>query len=209
MALEDGQLYGEWGHPKIQDIRHSDPLTQKRCQLERLARIDEEKVSHHFRAIRTGPEMEDGGKLIIADIKPAGPYKSALEDSLDSPHVNTAFSLRAITRDRRQEGVTRKKTVRLVTFDAVMTSGYAEATKRFREEGGLEEVEIRLDEDLNMATIDEVGLESLSNTELSEMFKTKDIFVQTQSRTYLTGAHVKDLFASRTRYHDLMTRKET
>lgn len=209
MALEDGQLYGEWGHPKVHEIRHADPLMRKRFQLERLARIDEEKVSHHFRAIRTGSEMEGGGKLIVADIKPAGPYKAALEDSLDSPHVNTAFSLRAITRDRRQGDVTRKKTVRLVTFDAVTTSGYAEASKRFREAGSTEEIDVRFDEDLDMATIDEVGLESLSNTELSDMFRTKDIFRETRSRTVLTGDGVKDLFASRTPYHDLITRKES
>ena len=206
MALVNSTLYGEYGHPKLNDITHPNSIMEKRLKLERLAKVDEEKISHHFRSMKTGKDLEGGGRLLVADIKPTGPYKDALEDSMDSPHINTSFSLRAITRDRQESGITRRKTVKLVTFDAVSTPGYAEASKRFVDSGAVESISIDFDENEGEVYIDAVALESLSNSELSDIFKTDNIIRKREVKTVIQGHpdYLRDLFADRGNKYNLI-----
>ena len=199
--LADGTLYGEYGHPTIAGMDHA-------AQLNRLSVIAEDRVSHHFRRISTGNMLESGGRLITADIKPSGPYGKYLQESLEEPHMNTAFSLRSITMDRVERGLVRRKMRKLVTFDAVAAGGYAEASKRFlQSNGATESLEIRVDPNTDLACFNEIALESFAESELADIFGTKNVEMHRKNMTVLKGTGLVQIEGKdglRSLYHELV-----
>ena len=124
-TLVDGNLKGEYDHPALEGLNQQQAL-------QRLCRVEGKFVSHHIRKLFTGPELETGGKLLMAEIKPMGPFGEALMESLNERFDNTAFSLRSLVSERRgADGITYRTVQNLVTFDAVTAGGYAEASKRY------------------------------------------------------------------------------
>lgn len=199
--IADGTLYGEYGHPNLTNLDHGE-------QINRLAVIDENRISHHFRKIQTSHDLESGGRLITADIKPTGPYGKFLKENLDEPFMNTAFSLRSITQDRMEGDIRRRKMRKLVTFDAVAAGGYAEASKRFMpSKGALETIDVTFNSTKDALLFNECALESFADTEIAEIFKTDKIFLQRRVATLLKGTGVlkiegeKDLASL---YHSLV-----
>jgi len=121
--VKTGDMEGEWGHPL---------LTGDKC-LDRLLYIDRTRVSHFFTRVYG---KEDNGMIIIyGDVKPFGPYKQCLIDSFEDPTRNTSFSLRsaAVKTGTDASGITQKKMLALVTFDAVDGPGFLMASKRYRD----------------------------------------------------------------------------
>lgn len=157
------QLYGEWGHPAIAGM-------EDMAALNRLAEIREDRYSHFIKDVNIGKTLESGGKILEATIKPTGPFKQSLLDSLEDPFMNTAFSLRAITR-AEQRGMLSYRTMRkLITFDAVGAGGSFEASKGF---SGATENFDHFDISLlnaNTAVFSQCALESFSDSELNEFF---------------------------------------
>lgn len=125
--IQQGTLYGEWGHPY--------PLPGEKFQdfARRCAYVSENKVSHHFKKIwldYNGRDQE--GKpaiLIMALVKPEGPYAESLRSNLENPFANSCFSIRAFTEDKTIRGVLHRKLTEVITFDFVLESGMGVARK--------------------------------------------------------------------------------
>lgn len=201
--VKDGTLYGEYGHPNIAGMTEN-------LALNRLMVIDEKLMSHNIGALRTGDLLESGGRLLNADIKPAGPYGQTLKDSFDDPCLNTAFSLRSITEAFMKDGVSHRKMKKLVTFDAVAAGGYAEASKRFAPGvEGFEHLAIRLNPYDGGAVFTEVALECFTNHELNEIYGSKHVELRRRTVTHLPGSAVvraSDERHLRSVYHELVQR---
>ena len=122
--VKTGDMEGEWGHPF---------LTGDKC-LDRLLYIDRTRVSHFFTKVY-GKE-ENGLIIIYGDVKPFGPYGKYLTDAFQDPTRNTSFSLRsaAVKTGVDAAGITQKKMLALVTFDAVDGPGFLMASKRYRDQ---------------------------------------------------------------------------
>ena len=121
--VKTGDMEGEWGHP----------LLKGNDCLDRLLYIDRTRVSHFF--TRVYGKEENGLIIIYGDVKPFGPYKQYLIDSFEDPTRNTSFSLRsaAVKTGQDASGITQKKMLALVTFDAVDGPGFLMASKRYRD----------------------------------------------------------------------------
>ena len=127
MQVRSGNMFGEWGHPFTKD-------------LERIGIVMEKEYSHHIRKVYTRP-LPDGTTLILGEVKPFGPNGKYLEESLASPHINTAFSLRSLCTEvfNRAENRIDRTIKYFVTFDAVGSSGYKESSKRYINYGAASE----------------------------------------------------------------------
>lgn len=189
--LEDGKLFGEYGHP---DISMYDPQIpeQKRLMIQRLARIDEKLVSHQIRNLYTSPDLlSTGGKLICGDIAPVGPYAQYLQDILDRPSINASFSLRGIADTIIRAGILYREFKRLVTFDYVTSGGFRQAAKRYApNDGALESftgdslcIDIQRGEHYVIMT--HAALESLGDTELASLFQTDGVAHQAITHTVI------------------------
>ncbi len=87
ILLKEGSLHGEWGHPYTEDLK-------------RVSEIFEDKISHHIKKLYTGETLSSGGTVLMAKVKPFGPYKEYLRESIEDPSINTSFSLRSICEQR-------------------------------------------------------------------------------------------------------------
>ena len=174
MRLTGGQLYGEWGHPTISDL-------DERSAMVRLSEIREKEYSHHFKSINTGKTLSDGGIVLEATLKPTGPFSSSLEQNLEDPCMNTAFSLRAITKSQDRDGLSWRTTIKLITFDAVGAGGFFQASKIFS--SSLESLSDVSDYEhfdvvvtpMETAVFTETALENYTNTEINDIFGAKTI----------------------------------
>ena len=165
-TLTQGNLRGEWGHPPMDST------------LERIQTIDESRISHHISRLWTGDRTERGIPL-YGSIRPSGPFKQVLEDSLLNPKENTTFSLRCLMK-QRVDAVNKRmhRTVtRLVTFDYVNMPGYMEASKWFAP--GTESFNGYMTEITPDQIFDDqgkiVGLESWSDQELADLFGVHEV----------------------------------
>lgn len=127
--VQAGNLWGEYAHPKLEPGESMLKFV-RRCLL-----IDELKTSHHIADVRINKsDVKDAnGKPIIAvigDIKPMGPYGSALKEVLDNKRSNCCFSVRAQTEDRQlPNGRECRSTKNIVTWDHVGDPGIETSTK--------------------------------------------------------------------------------
>ena len=148
MNLRSGDLEGEWGHP----LFSVDP----KKMINRLLYLDRGRVSHHFTKVYA-KETDNGNLIVYGDVKPSGPYGKYLKENFEDPTRNTSFSLRAATIVTRKEGgITYKRMLAMLTFDAVDGPGYVEASKRFRDPS-LEGLGIHVDDnnvDINVSKED-------------------------------------------------------
>lgn len=170
--LRDGKLFGEGGHPNLQGLDHTAALT-------RLATIDDKEVACHYRKIRTDRTLPGGGTLVVGDVRPHGRYGAQLADSLRTPTINTAFSLRSLTKNTvGKDGLSIRSMVHLVTFDPVLAGGYSQAAKRYVTpvSGGTESYSVSVTEsDRDALLVSEYSMESLSQTVWADLFKTESI----------------------------------
>ena len=184
--LYNQQLYGEWGHPDFLQYAEKD-------RLPRLLQVNEKYHSHLFREIKTANRLESGGILVVADLKPTGPYGQYLKESLDDPYMNTGFSLRSWINNTMKNGVKYRTVNSLVTVDTVGAGGYPDASKK--NALGLESMAVDGLDQYHDVTIDvlrdgnlmceEIALESLSGTELNEIFGVTTIKRLTQRKTLI------------------------
>jgi hypothetical protein len=126
--VKAGVLSGEMGHPKPLPGQDLDSYSQRICTLE------ETRISHHISEVWLDfDSVKDAdGKTVIAimgNVKPAGPFGPALEDSFQNPKINTCFSIRAFTHDDWVAGTKHRVLKQIVTWDAVQESGLAIARK--------------------------------------------------------------------------------
>jgi hypothetical protein len=188
--LTQGNMFGEYGHPSQLDF--DDP--QK--YLERLMIVKETQHSHHFRRVNVGGTLENGGRLVNGLLKPEGPYKRPLQDSIDNPFINTAFSLRSIVTSTNKmidgEPISWRKVEHLVTFDAVLAGGFAQASKRYSTGAAVESINkgevldctfVNLKLDHGLLASSKIACESLQDGELNELFKSRTVHMVRESVT--------------------------
>ena len=126
--IRNGQLRGEYGHPKRQDS------PSDRAWISRVATINEDRISHHLKAVwfDTNNVKDDKGKSVIAimgAVRPCGPQGEALRESFENCEENVAFSIRSFTRDTVENGRITKYLARVFTWDYVNEPGLSVATK--------------------------------------------------------------------------------
>ena len=175
-CLQDGKCFGEYGHPEIF-------LLPENQQIERLLKIFEKNVSHQIGKVWTGDKLESGGRIVYGKVKPTGPFGESLKSSLDDPCLNTSFSLRSVASSVNQNGITRRRIKALVTFDYVCAGGYSEASKRYSP--GVESNHIDIALTTKGPMITSTAMETLSDTEINEIFGAKTVTVGTRRTTFL------------------------
>ena len=116
--IANGQLFGEYDHPK------ADPkMTRQELFVRRLT-VEPDRIAAHFRKIWLVPDgaIDDKGRkciAIMAEVAPAGPFGKYVEESFNNPSMNTAFSIRCFTKDTPISGVLYKAIAEVVTFDFI------------------------------------------------------------------------------------------
>jgi hypothetical protein len=127
--IKDGQLYGEWGHPK------PDGLSSEQY-LSRMYQVYEERTSHHFKEVwieANGLKDKNGRSYvgIMGLVKPAGELGHLLKDSFENNIENTAFSIRSITDNymNRRTNTVEKEFVEIICWDKVNEPGLKPASK--------------------------------------------------------------------------------
>ena len=164
--VSTGDMEGEWGHPFLSGDK----------SLDRLLYIDRTRVSHFFTKVY-GIDCGNNIIMIYGEVKPFGPYGKYLEESFQDGLRNTSFSLRsAAVKTGTKNGITQKKMLSLVTFDAVDGPGFLKASKRFR--------------DPNVAT-ESYGIALDTNRKFDvadvEVSASKEQFLQTQEKLQSVG----------------------
>lgn len=126
--VNNGQLYGEWGHPKM-----TVGMTE-RDYLIKLLVMHEEQYSHHIKKLELHENFKGHNNQeclgVIGWVKPYGPRGQLLEDSFKNSEVNTAFSLRSLAASKaNNQGQFVKEPIKIITWDFVGEGGIACADK--------------------------------------------------------------------------------
>lgn len=126
--VQNGALKGEVGHP-FNDGRMSNEQF-----LDRFLTIRETNVCcHHAKVwLDTDSVKTANGQSVIAimaKVKPTGAQARVLEDSLQDPNQNTAFSVRGFTADKTVNGVRQRILKTIITFDYVIEPGLSVANQ--------------------------------------------------------------------------------
>jgi hypothetical protein len=201
IVLRQHKLYGEWGHPKFYGLTKDEALT-------RLRTVDEDRHSHLFLGVASDAPDSNGYVMIRGDIKPMGPNAHYVRETLDDPVANTAFSLRGFVDNRIMPDGTIYRTMRqLTTWDCVGASGYFGTDKAHSiglESYGDQDSYLEYDLDImsdGVIRIDQVALESLTDTDSNEIFGVRSIKKLTRQITLIKGdmsvmSERPDLYAS-------------
>lgn len=186
-SLVGGGLEGEWGHPA------GIGLDQK-AAIARTLQIDSNFVSHYFTKIYSRKTADGKYYIVYGDVVPFGPNGKYLAESFADPKRNTAFSLRSLTSNPEPSnaGYVIKKILALITFDAVSTPGFEEASKCFMDVGN-EHFSFEMSErgakcvsaeDLcaipNCAEV--IGCETINNQSLLDMLQTDTVTIKTHNQ---------------------------
>lgn len=121
--LNDGQLCGEWGHPK------REPNMTPQQWLERIHEIRESCHAFHVRSVKLDANVlkdpTTGAPAIacLIDIRPYGPYKESLQDAMENKHHNLSFSVRNFSNDVVVGGKWVKHVTKMICWDAVTRPG--------------------------------------------------------------------------------------
>ena len=129
--ISKGLLRSEYQHPvytKCNDFYNA--KDKARCITQRAIRIDLDRVCAHIKSINFNilDRTESGWEkypimLINGWVKPTGPFKAELQEALENPDENVAFSIRSLVK-QNVVGVEIVKTVKDVsTWDYVFEPG--------------------------------------------------------------------------------------
>lgn len=126
--VNNGRLYGEWGHPKWT------PGMTERDYLLKLLTVHEEQISHHIKKLELDDNFKspEGGTCLAVYgwVKPFGPKEAMIREALNNPDQNACFSIRSISRDTRlPNGKVVKTIVKIGTWDGVGEPGIDIADK--------------------------------------------------------------------------------
>lgn len=133
--INEGQVYCELGHPPQyylmlingQVVRKA--ITDLFEWINRLRTIDMDNVCGHIRKIHWDISQGlDGPVLNDIEVIPFGLKKEFLELSLPNPDINTAFSIRTVTKPQ-QFGDKSRQVDYWSTYDAVVDQGIYRACK--------------------------------------------------------------------------------
>lgn len=129
--VRNGALYSELGHPKRVPGMNLEDFYR------RIVTVDENNICAHISEVwldfdfgKKNPGLSNPDFVAIMGlVKPTGPKAKSLQDSLENPKQNTAFSIRGITENNERNGRTERKLTEIITFDNVPEPGIAAACK--------------------------------------------------------------------------------
>lgn len=184
IMLDDGGLYGENGHPE--NLPNTSAENKAR-NIARARRIDPNNYACFYRSIKTRP-LEGNASLIVASLRPFGHGEKQLRDSFADKYINTAFSLRSITKDEYVENICYKRMIELITFDHVGASGYKEATKRFADPTlSNEDVTFTVNDADNQIVYYSLSNEGMGDSPIAEYLKNSGVSILTKKMTIVTA----------------------
>lgn len=133
--LKKGVLFMEFKHPEpFTDLLLDGRVVRKPMSdteyLMRIRQIDDNRVCAHIANLTLVPGKNEQGKnvtMVVAEVKPYGPFAQVFKDSLDNPSINTYCSVRSITQDDPYKGI--KYTREISTWDFVGEGGIFTANK--------------------------------------------------------------------------------
>jgi hypothetical protein len=123
-----GVLRGEYGHPvKTSSMSEAD-------YFKRILTLDEKSICCEFTEIWLKKEKlnDDKGRpvtVIMAKVRPMGPYGECLRKQLETPGMQVCFSIRSFTESVMRGGVEHKFLDKIITFDYVNEPGMYNAEK--------------------------------------------------------------------------------
>lgn len=129
--IKNGNLRGEWGHPKRQPGMKDEEL------IDRMFIVDEANTAVHYRAIeldmnfgKNNPFYNNPSMVgIMAELKPSGYKEQEARNMLMNKFENVCFSLRGFT-DDVPNGYRIMRSIRqIMTFDMVCEPGVTSSTK--------------------------------------------------------------------------------
>lgn len=175
-ALIAGGLEGEYGHPDLSQIADKGQI------LRRLSIVLPTQVSHTFRKVWCDRTRDGKHWIVLADLKPVGPFGKFLQEAFEDENRDTCFSLRSLTTTPvMKDGVGYKSVAAATTYDYEPVPGYEMASKRYTI--GNESFDCTLsDDDVFFVSSNELdtskeclecaGLESFDSQELLDRFQT-------------------------------------
>lgn len=123
--LEKGVLYAEYKHPK------REPHMTDNQYVARIREVDDDRRCAHIAEVWLLPNQRDENgnivDLVLAKVRPCGPFGDIVRQSFENPRENTYFSVRSITMDDIARGI--KYTKEIVTWDYVGEGGIYMANK--------------------------------------------------------------------------------
>jgi hypothetical protein len=122
-------LFMEFKHPEpFVDLMIDGRIVRKPMTdheyMARIRKIDDDRVCGHIRNLYIIDGRDENGKpckMVVAEVKPYGPFAKIFEDSLKNPHINTYCSVRSLTQDDMMRGI--KYTREISTWDFVGEGG--------------------------------------------------------------------------------------
>lgn len=133
--VTEGQMQMELGHPPmyyhemVNGILVRTKITDVFEWVQRLRTIEDDRVCGHIRKVHF--EMTGGPKDPVynrIEVAPFGVNKQVFEDSLKNPDINTAVSIRSVTKPQKF-GDTTKQVEYWSTYDLVIEQGMLNACK--------------------------------------------------------------------------------
>lgn len=129
--IKNGALYAELGHPKRL------PGMSLEDFYRRVLTIDENNICAHISEVwldlnygKEHPEFSNPDLIaIMAKVKPTGTKAKFLEDALNSPTQNPAFSVRGLTDNIPRNNRVERILTEIVTWDYVLEPGINIANK--------------------------------------------------------------------------------
>lgn len=119
--VQAGNLYGEEDHPPWEQGMSDSAF------MERNEWIETKNVSHHIREVELVNTTQTCNGMPVVEVwgwvKPNRERGPLLAEALENPHQNVCFSLRAIVREKRVNGVVTRRIDKLITFDWVIEDG--------------------------------------------------------------------------------------
>lgn len=178
--VEECNCEGEQGHPFF--------AGPPEVQFARLFYIDKTRTSHNIFNVKPIP-LSGGNILVVADIKPSGPYEETLKKSLQDPDINTAFSMRVFCHPPTQQpnGRLLKKVREFVTIDSESTPGWEEASKRYipsAGDSGLETLHSQYCQISDMVKIVHSNItlgHEAANNQLFDILQTDEVVLENKS----------------------------
>lgn len=122
--IRNGQLVGEYGHPKPL------PGMSKRDWMRRCLDFDYDRICVHFKDVWLDVDNKVNGSIpIMAWLKPHGPKGDHVLEGLENKDFNVAFSIRAMSKPMFVGGNIFKYFTVIWTWDYVIEPGIGVASK--------------------------------------------------------------------------------
>ena len=193
--IREGFLRSEVNHPEAirEALKIKDPRERVRALTRAIMFINLENVCGHIKEITFVPtgKKEPGFSNEILEVygwvKPSGPKKEVLQDALENPNENTAFSIRSLVKNAYENGIWIKDVLEISTWDYVYEPGVQGSSKWGG--AGIESMDygLMVIDDNDLKDLLDSGLESQCVDGECLIRKLRESFKENLSKKWLLG----------------------